>query len=194
MNILITAALEQELGSHFQGEVVVFTGVGKVNAAYALTKAVIKRRPDFVFNLGTAGSRKIYKGSVLLCTKFYQRDMDVSPLGFPIGVTPYSKLPRVLNNGFVLPGYSTYACSSGDNFVTTETDLEHCDVLDMEAYSLALVCQNENIPFICLKYITDGASETAASDWQENLKNGPVALYEAYKSIREEISIRKMRA
>ena len=187
MNILVAAALEKELGDHFKEEDLVFTGVGKINAAYSLTKAIVKKRPKFVFNLGTAGSRKFSKGSVLLCTNFYQRDMNVSPLGFPIGVTPYSQNPRVLNFGVTLPGYTTHTCSSGDNFITTEDDPADCDVFDMEAYSLALVCKNEKISFICLKYITDGASETSASDWQENLENGPTALYEAYKNIRQEI-------
>ena len=187
MTILITAALENELGGHFKNEPVLYTGVGKVNAAYSLTKAIAKKRPGFIFNLGTAGSKMLPRGSVLLCTRFFQRDMDVSPLGFPVGVTPYSNIPRILDLDCLLPGYKTHTCSSGDNFVAAKVDLADCDVFDMEAYSLALICKIEEIPFICLKYVTDDGGECSASDWQENLKKGPAVLYKAFRDIYDKI-------
>ena len=46
------------------------------------------------------------------------------------------------------------------------------DVVDMEAYSLAKVCRNFEVPFISFKYITDGADDEADSDWETNVKNG----------------------
>ena len=42
----------------------------------------------------------------------------------------------------------------------------------MEAYSLAKVCRNFEVPFISFKYITDGADDEADSDWETNVKNG----------------------
>jgi len=35
----------------------------------------------------------------------------------------------------------------------------------MEAYALAKVCQQQQLPFLCLKFITDGADGQAADDW-----------------------------
>jgi len=35
----------------------------------------------------------------------------------------------------------------------------------MEAYVLALIARDENIPFVCLKYISDDAGSDAADDW-----------------------------
>ena len=153
MNRLIVAALKSEVGHYFPDANVLLTGVGKINAAYALTKALHMRKPGLVFNLGTAGSFKHSPGTVLICDRFYQRDMDVSPLGFAVGVTPYSTVPEVLEYGRVIEGYPPSLCGTGDNFnVCEQKHSSHCDALDMEAYSLALVCKNENIPFVCVKY------------------------------------------
>ena len=42
----------------------------------------------------------------------------------------------------------------------------------MEAYALAKVCHNFDVPFISFKYITDGADEQAHEDWEANLADG----------------------
>ena len=47
--------------------------------------------PDLVINYGTAGSRKIKKKTLVDCTKFIQRDMDVTGLGFMRGETPFEQ-------------------------------------------------------------------------------------------------------
>ena len=188
MNHLIAAALESEVGHHFKGENIVLTGVGKINAAYALTKALHTMKPAIVFNLGTAGSSRHAPGTVLICNRFYQRDMDASPLGFAAGVTPYSDVPEILEYGRTIEGYLPSLCGTGDNFnVATQKKDAHCDAFDMEAYSLALVCKNENTPFICVKYITDGADSEAAGKWIENLDAAAVALHKAYRDICRKI-------
>jgi len=40
----------------------------------------------------------------------------------------------------------------------------------MEAYALAKVCKNFQTPFISFKYISDGADNNSADDWNENMK------------------------
>jgi adenosylhomocysteine nucleosidase len=72
---------------------VVFTGIGKVNAAYELTKAIQQQKPSLIINLGTAGSNYFAKGEVICCTRFVQRDMDVRGLGFKLYETPLSGVP-----------------------------------------------------------------------------------------------------
>ena len=42
----------------------------------------------------------------------------------------------------------------------------------MEAYALAKVCYQYDVPFISFKYITDGADEQAHEDWESNLADG----------------------
>jgi adenosylhomocysteine nucleosidase len=41
----------------------------------------------------------------------------------------------------------------------------------------------EEIPFLCLKYISDGADGAAATDWPETVKMASVALRNALDDI-----------
>jgi adenosylhomocysteine nucleosidase len=52
------------------------------------------------------------------------------------------------------------------------------NVIDMEAYALALIAMKENIPFLCLKYISDGADGLAADDWS-------IHVHKAAKAFKE---------
>ncbi|MCI0911337.1 MULTISPECIES: 5'-methylthioadenosine/S-adenosylhomocysteine nucleosidase [Pseudomonas] len=161
---LFVFALEAEAGSVFADVHTVFTGIGKVNAAIALTKAIERQRPKLIVNLGSAGSQRYGKGEVVCCTRFVQRDMDVTALGFARYQTPLSDVPVLLEHGHAIEGLPLGTCGSGDSFEVSHGDAPY-DIVDMEAYVLALIARNEGIPFVCLKYISDDAGSDAAQDW-----------------------------
>ena len=162
---------------------ILYTGVGKVNATYELTRYLTEQWdthrsregfPELIINYGTAGSRKIKKGQLVDCTKFIQRDMDVTGMGFMKGQTPFeNEVPMILDYDHVEfnPIGKKLRCGTGDNFVQDDID-NYSDVFDMEAYALAKVCFHFKIPFISFKYITDGADEQAHEDWEKNLTDG----------------------
>ena len=54
----------------------------------------------------------------------------------------------------------------------TEKESSFIKVFDIEAYYLAKVCRDYNVPFISFKYITDNANEHSAKDWEENCSDG----------------------
>src|SRR5690349_6566592 len=92
--VILVMALEVEAQGLFRarGVDVLFTGIGKVNATYALTRRAAEQargQKPLVVNLGTAGSRRFQRGSVVGCRRFVQRDMDVTGLGFALGHTPF---------------------------------------------------------------------------------------------------------
>jgi adenosylhomocysteine nucleosidase len=201
---LLVFAMKEECGDLFQAggdQELLFTGIGKVNAAYALTKRLYGSqkqeheseglhlpRPSAVVNMGTAGSRRHRGGMIVNCTRFIQRDMDVTPLGFVRGQTPFSDDPVVIEYGLALEEAAAAqgdhivaggVCGTGDNFDVSE-DAENYDAVDMEAYALALICQRESIPFLCLKYISDGADDGAHLDWNESLRRAAQALNNVY--------------
>src|SRR5262245_21571148 len=100
---LIVMALPQESRGELEraGAQVLYTGVGKVNAAASLARRLAELRcsgaaPARVVNLGTAGSRTVRAHTLVACNRFSQRDMDVSGLGFERGVTPFDTAPAVL--------------------------------------------------------------------------------------------------
>jgi adenosylhomocysteine nucleosidase len=178
INILIVCALEIETQGQLNDYDVLYTGVGKVNATYQLTTRFGKYGShlpyDLVINYGTAGSRKIKKKTLVDCTKFVQRDMDVTGLGFMRGETPFELDPPLMLD-FGITKYNTIGrratCGSGDSFVEDRTQY-YGEVVDMEAYALAKVCYLRDVPFVSFKYITDGADEQAHEDWEANLADG----------------------
>ena len=176
--ILIVCALEIETQEKLKDYDVLYTGVGKVNATFALTRKFGKLGSyipySLVVNYGTAGSRKIKKGKLVDCTKFIQRDMDVTGLGFMKGETPFEDDPPITietPKDVFNPIGRRATCGSGDNFVEDKTNY-YGEVVDMEAYALAKVCYQYDVPFISFKYITDGADEQAHEDWESNLADG----------------------
>ena len=175
--ILIVSALEVETQGQLNSYDILYTGVGKVNATYKLTKFIESWGSEFpydlIINYGTAGSRKIKKKTLVDCTKFVQRDMDVTGLGFMRGETPFEKEPSLMLES--KPDFNPIGrhatCGTGDCFVEDKSQY-YGEVVDMEAYALAKVCYLYDIPFISFKYITDGADEQAHEDWEKNLADG----------------------
>ncbi|MDW8850769.1 nucleosidase [Flavobacterium sp. MMLR14_040] len=163
-DVLFSFALESEAADVFVGQNTLITGIGKVNAAYELTKAIQNKKPSLIVNLGSAGSNSFQKGDVICCTKFVQRDMDVRGLGFAQYQTPLSNLPAILEYGLEMDNLQIGICGTGDSFEMGHATKIY-DVVDMEAYALAMIAMKENIPFLCLKYISDGADDNAADDW-----------------------------
>lgn len=179
---LFVFALESEAAGHFDEYAKLIVGIGKVNAAYELTKAIQQSRPSLIVNLGSAGSNSFKKGEVVCCTKFIQRDMDVRGLGFEKFETPLSGVPTVLKYGLKLKGLPEGICGTGDSFEMNHAATEYT-VIDMEAYPLALIAMKENIPFLCLKYISDGADDAAAEDWTVQVHHAASAFKEILLKI-----------
>jgi adenosylhomocysteine nucleosidase len=172
---LIVMALPQESRGQLEkaGAEVLYTGVGKVNAAATLARRLAELRcagnpPALVLNLGTAGSRTIAAHTLVACHRFRQRDMDVSGLGFAPGVTPFDDAPAVLEFPEWFNHLRHVTCSTGDSFATASHVIED-DVVDMEAFALARVCRAEGRTFACAKYITDGADSDSATHWEAAL-------------------------
>ena len=174
MNRIFVAALKEETpGLNF----FYYTGAGKINATYNLTKLIMTHKPKEVINFGTAGAvSKSLKG-IIECTKFYQRDMDVSALmNLKIGETPFDDINEIIMSP------DGYSCATGDSFVTDSIPIK-ADVVDMEAYALAKICKLEKIKFRCFKFISDNADETANVDWAENCNKGAKLFKQKLKDL-----------
>jgi adenosylhomocysteine nucleosidase len=187
---LVVMALPLEAMDAFEtaGIPVLYTGVGKINAAMTLARALASYRHagqplPGVVNFGSAGSPRFPTGTVVACEEFHQRDMDVSGLGFDPGVTPYEDIPPVLKFATPFNRLPRATCGTGDSFETGKQVLNF-DVVDMEAFALAKVCHVEGARFACAKFVTDGANHAAASDWQSNLHRAAEHFIEMYRGLR----------
>ena len=174
-NILLVFALESEAGKEFESFNKLFVGVGKIKVTYHLVKAIQKSKPDLIINLGTAGSTVFDRGTIVNCNRFIQRDMDVRALGFKKFETPFSDEPILLEYGIKTSHLPNGICGSGDQFEMEHINPEY-NVIDMEAFALAKVAEQEKIDFLCLKYISDGADGNAADDWTQEVKKASIAL------------------
>ncbi len=186
---LVVIALRAESAGVFEAAniPVLYCGVGKVNAAMALARELTRYRLQaeampLVLNFGSAGSRRRAAGTMVACHEFVQRDMDVSGLGFPLGVTPYDDVPARLSFDPLFERLPSAVCGSGDSFATVVGEMD-CDVVDMEGYALAKVCWCEGAPFACAKYVSDGADHTAADDWQRNVHRAADEFLRLYLDV-----------
>jgi len=187
-DVLIVCALEAETQGQLEDYRVLYTGVGKVNATLELTKVLQKAHlhymppmPKLVINYGTAGSRRLPIGELVDCTKFIQRDMDVTGLGFMKHQTPYESPNEMVIRctSKFNPIGKNYTCGTGDSFVENiKRGDSNIDVFDMEAYALSKVCYHYDINFISFKYITDNVDEHSPRDWEDNLCGGIVEFKE----------------
>ena len=163
---LLVVALENELPRQLAvGWQIVYSGVGKVNAAIALCNALASYRPKQVVNYGSAGALRKDLSGLYRVTRFQQRDMDVRALGFSLGQTPFEDDVIIDLDGDGL------SCGTGDNFVSVHPEMSS-DLVDMEAYALAKICQQKAVEFHCFKFISDHANDDAADDWIQQLELG----------------------
>lgn len=172
---LFVFALDVEAADEFAGVNKIITGCGKINAAYELTRALQQAKPPLIINLGSAGSNSFLRGQVVCCTAYLQRDMNAIALGFNAFETPFAGTPALLQYGLAIEGLPQGICGTGDSFETNGAATSY-QVIDMEAYALAHVAQKEKIPFLCLKYISDGADGAAADDWRVRVHDAATAF------------------
>jgi adenosylhomocysteine nucleosidase len=163
MNRIFVAALKEETPDL---NFFYYTGVGKINATYNLTKLINEHKPLEVINFGTAGAVNKKLSGIIECTQFFQRDMDARAImDLKLGDTPFDNVNEIINSK------KGYLCGSGDSFVSKSIEM-NVDVVDMEAYALAKICKLEKVNFRCFKFISDNADENANLDWFKNCKNG----------------------
>jgi adenosylhomocysteine nucleosidase len=192
---VVVMALAEESQGVFEraGIPLLYCGVGKVNATYALTRELARYRCarqalPRVINFGSAGSRHHVAGKLIACHEFVQRDMDVRGLGFARGATPFDELPARLAFAPVFTALPAAVCGTGDSFATADSAVA-CEVLDMEAYALARVCVLERTQFACAKYLTDGADHTAADDWRRNVHKAADEFLRLYLSLEQQAGV-----
>ncbi|MBY0383347.1 MAG: 5'-methylthioadenosine nucleosidase [Xanthobacteraceae bacterium] len=180
--VLVLTAVEDELKKTRapRGVEVVYTGVGKVNAASIATQTVIALQPRLVINYGTAGKiHKMHSGLVEVA-HVIQRDMDTMPLA-PRGQTLFAPELDKFSSG-----HGTVTCGTGDSFVSAIDPWlveNNVDIVDMELYAIAHVCTRLEVPWRAFKFITDDADDNAPDHWQEKIADGEELFWERLSAL-----------
>jgi adenosylhomocysteine nucleosidase len=178
MNDLVLFALQDEAPNLFKEYSNVHCiGVGKVNAAINTVRLCNLYHPKRIINLGTAGGIRLGHGIHRINT-VWQHDVNLMALGMHPGI--HFNDPESM---IIMPGVGK-TCASGDIFITEPNKLRvECDVVDMEAYSVAKAANKLGIDVEIWKYISDPADAGAGKTWQEQVAAGEPF----YRTILNEI-------
>ena len=177
---LILVAVKEELSEKdLPNFNVHYTGVGKINASFNTLEIIKEYSPTHIINYGTAGSLNTELMGLVEVTRFFQRDMDASALGFKIGQTPFDDIAEIDL------GSHGFSCGTGDSFVTQTPKLK-TDLVDMEAYAIAKICYKKGVKFRCFKYISDNADKDANDDWVKNVAEGKKKFIKKMKNLLAE--------
>jgi adenosylhomocysteine nucleosidase len=159
---------------------IIYTGIGKVNAAIAATRELsgLDPKTTLVLNYGSAGSADLPLHSLWHCRRFRQADIDVRPLVPERGCTPLDEVfyPQI-GGDIIVFSEEGQICTTQDTFQQQPV----YEVNDMEAYSLAKVCRIFGFDFHAYKFISDSGD---AHDWKDNHHLGIEGFREMLIAIR----------
>ena len=167
-----------------------------------------EKKIDLVINMGVAGaiSGKLHQGDIVAADKLCQHDMDVTGLGYEIGLNP--DLPSVyidvrpLVIDAVKKAYDALSCdyelqigtiASGDQFISSKEKRDfistHFDPLacEMEGAALAQVCAANDVDFLVIRAISDMADGEAPLSYNDFKEKAIVNLTELTKGTLKNI-------
>lgn len=162
MGYLVVAALRAEAAYVPEGVPLVITGVGKTNAAIEMTRALLAYGDTAdltVLGIGTAGALQDGLAGLQFPSTVLNHDLNADAIR-AIGLEPEERIEVSSGDGSVL--------ASGDVFVH-DGDLRaalslRADLVDMEAYGVALACRRFGVDLEIAKHVSDNADE-GAFDW-----------------------------
>ena len=162
---LLVVALEEEAAHLHSGDLpVLVTGVGKVNAAVAVSSILGEHSPSMIVNLGTAGALRDGLAGTYVVGRVIQHDLDDDAL-FALTGLHFGEPLDVASDGVTL--------ATGDLFLTDpvrrERLAQHADLIDMEAYAVARAATVAGVPIMIVKEVSDAADATAGRTWQDTV-------------------------
>ncbi len=155
----------------------ILTGIGKTKSAMKLTRAICEESPDLVLNMGTAGTLFHAVGDIFVCRRFIDRDYEAVKLPgieYEVDFISQHAENKILENWTSSNG-RVGTCNTGDSFVTEVISMD-ADVVDMESFAQAVVCQEFDIPFIAVKYVTDIIGQNSVKHWEDKLSDARKGL------------------
>lgn len=184
--------------------VVVTSGIGKVNMAVCAQILIDLYGVDTVINTGVAGSlnNALDIGDIVLSRCAQQHDMDVSPLGDPVGTIPRME-ESIFPADETLVKLAKSACEkanpdischigkvvSGDQFIADGEKKNYLvqtfqgDCAEMEGAALAQVAYLNHIPFLIIRAISDKADNSGHMDYPVFAKQAIVHTVNLLKEL-----------
>lgn len=174
MRVLIAASDRAEVKG-YDGLIVV-TGVGAIQAAAAVSKAIAELKPDAVVSIGSAGSYgKLELGVSYSFGSVVSGDQDLTSYRLPLGATLGPGRETIA--AITLDRTSPYVLVSSCRFADGPSVIA-ADAADMEAYGVAMAARAYGIPCYAVKVITDIVGERVSiPDYSKRLRDWRAGLH-----------------
>lgn len=189
------AGCEYTLGT-IAGEKVILlrSGIGKVNAAMSTSILLVKYKPDYVINTGSAGGfhPQLNVGDIVISDEVRHHDVDVTAFGYEYGQVPQlppafeangelvqiaQKAAAEINEVQVVTGL----IATGDSFMSDPKRVEaikdkfvHLQAVEMEAAAIAQVAYQFGTPFVIIRALSDIAGKESDLSFEQFLEKAAV--------------------
>jgi len=150
MEYIITAAIPLEISTNYRDlHNIIYTGIGQIDSLLTLADY---KDVKAIYNIGSCVSKgeseigKIIEFNTFLssCKSFPHKKISNKTIKKSVEIESHSE------------------------FVTNVNEMQ-CDYADMESYAQALFAEKYEIPFFCIKYVSDWAGSTSISFWEDQL-------------------------
>ena len=183
------------IGKFYDKDIVLcVSGVGKVNAGAAAMLLAEKFKVDKLINFGLAGgvSGSVNVADIYSVYRAVQYDFDLAAVNnTEIGVLnefndKYIELANDVDFGFKQATLATADRFNDDIddycFITQNLS---ADLRDMEGGAIAQIAELANIPFYCIKTVSDVAGSNTATQYLDNAQSALDELCAEYEHIFE---------
>ena len=168
-----------------QETVLAVCGPGKINAALCAQSMILHFHPQWILNLGVAGSgeENVNIGDMVIATAAVEHDMDTSPIGDPVGYVSKIGLieipcdrqlrEQLVRSAGKVPGLCVHEgiIATGDQFICRADvrkrihDLFQAKAVEMEGAAVAHACYMHGVPCGVLRSISDHANGESEMDY-----------------------------
>lgn len=181
------------------------SGVGKVNAAMTAQILISEFEVTSIIFTGVAGALdpSLQIGEIVVSSHLQQHDVDATALGFALGEIPF--FPQsvfhadkrlvdlaVQSSRNVFSGAVKVGCIvSGDQFIGSREKAkqlhEHFQALcaEMEGAAVAQVCQQNAVPFVVIRSMSDKADGSAPANFTEFVEHASNRSFEIVRAMLE---------
>ena len=183
-------------------------GPGKVNAALCAQSMILHFHPEWILNLGVAGSGEegVGIGDMVIATAAVQHDMDTSPIGDPVGFISKvglvelpcdAALRRALRiAAAAVPEAKVHEgiIATGDQFINrpeVRSRIHACfgaKAVEMEGAAVAHACFVHGVPCGVLRSISDNANGGGEMDYAAFAQMAAERTHRVVRALLEGVS------
>ena len=192
-----------------------WSGWGKVSAARAITRILAGiNKIDLIIFTGVAGAinKSLNQWDIVIANEIIQHDMDARPIFEKFVLPPLNKaklksddffmnwifnsLKKSLINGKLtrFGNIKKGLIATGDSFISDEgvinrlkDELPDLEAIEMEGGSVAQVAEQEGVPWIILRVISDSADSDSEIDFDRFLKDYVLSSWKLIECFLQDI-------